>query len=133
MGGGGGTWACGAAAGGGVCGNGAWGVWDVWGVVGAWADGPGEVSGGGAPPVRPPPYSQTISSTVAAPTANPARPAKGTLQLFRSPAMAYSVKWTGVPALTKPATVIASQLVRRTQPCEVVLPMVLGSGVPWMP
>ena len=42
-------------------------------------------------------------------------------------------KRTGVPGFTRLATVIASQLVRRTQPCEAVLPIFSGSGVPWMP
>lgn len=40
---------------------------------------------------------------------------------------------TVTPGLTLSASIQASQLVRRTQPCEAVLPTRCGSGVPWMP
>jgi hypothetical protein len=51
---------------------------------------------------------------------------------YRSPepiACRY-LKSTTVPLLTIFASARASQLVRRTQPCEEVLPMAAGSGVP---
>ena len=41
-------------------------------------------------------------------------------------AMGQGRNRTGVPGFTKPATVVASQLVSRTQPCEVVRPIVRG-------
>src|SRR5450830_145037 len=44
-----------------------------------------------------------------------------------------SCRITGKPGLTTSATLAASQLVRRIQPCDSVLPMLPGSGVPWMP
>ena len=40
---------------------------------------------------------------------------------------------TGVPASTASTSARTSQLVRRTQPLEAVLPTRAGSGVPWMP
>ena len=40
---------------------------------------------------------------------------------------------TLVPLWTIFASACASQLVRWTQPCDWVLPMLCGSGVPWMP
>src|SRR5207248_8329312 len=43
------------------------------------------------------------------------------------------IKSTGVPFLTRRASVSASQLVSRMQPCDCVLPIASGSGVPWMP
>jgi hypothetical protein len=43
------------------------------------------------------------------------------------------MKSTGVPLRTSCASAIASQLVRRMQPCEAVLLILSGSGVPWMP
>src|SRR4029079_4541814 len=49
------------------------------------------------------------------------------------PGLAAHWKRTGVPALTRLATVRTSQLVRRTQPWEAVLPIFSGSGVPWIP
>ena len=39
---------------------------------------------------------------------------------------------TLVPLWTIFASACASQLVRWTQPCDWVLPMLCGSGVPWM-
>lgn len=45
----------------------------------------------------------------------------------------HLVKTTAVPFETSAARRIASQLVRRTQPCDCEWPMVRGSGVPWMP
>src|SRR6185312_6453040 len=42
-------------------------------------------------------------------------------------------KITGVPLWTRLATVSASQLVKRTQPCDAVWPISEGSGDPWMP
>src|SRR6185437_2590078 len=42
-------------------------------------------------------------------------------------------KIAGVPTDTACATAAASQLVKRIQPCDCVLPMVEGSGVPWIP
>ena len=38
-----------------------------------------------------------------------------------------------MPGDTALASSSAVQLVRRMQPCDWVLPIVLGSGVPWMP
>ena len=43
------------------------------------------------------------------------------------------LKITGVPGATSAASRAASQLVRRTQPCDCVCPTFEGSGVPWMP
>jgi hypothetical protein len=40
---------------------------------------------------------------------------------------------TLVPLWTIFASACASQLVRWTQPCDWVLPMLCGLGVPWMP
>src|SRR5262249_48344083 len=40
---------------------------------------------------------------------------------------------TCTPLRTRRARSSASQLVRRTQPCDSVLPILVGSGVPWMP
>ena len=40
---------------------------------------------------------------------------------------------TFMPSRTRPANLRASQLVRRKQPWEPVLPMRSGLGVPWMP
>ena len=45
----------------------------------------------------------------------------------------YSCSKAGMPALTASASASASQLVSRMQPCDCVLPMCEGSGVPWMP
>ena len=45
----------------------------------------------------------------------------------------FSRKLTFTPAFTPLASSSASQLVRRTQPCEETLPTSRGSGVPWMP
>lgn len=45
----------------------------------------------------------------------------------------HSCSNTTTPALIDLATASASQLVRRMQPCDCVLPMLAGSGVPWMP
>ena len=39
----------------------------------------------------------------------------------------------GVPGATACASAAASQLVRRMQPCDWLLPIMEGSGVPWMP
>ena len=47
--------------------------------------------------------------------------------------MRYSAKTTLVPGFTSAASFCASQLVSRTQPCDVVLPTVDGSGVPCSP
>jgi hypothetical protein len=52
----------------------------------------------------------------------------------RSRAGAYrATKATGVPALIARPRRTASQLDIRKQPCEPVLPMLAGAGVPWMP
>ena len=51
----------------------------------------------------------------------------------RSSHRAHSVNDTGTPGSTSPASSSASQLVSRTQPCEPVLSIFVGSGVPWMP
>jgi hypothetical protein len=40
---------------------------------------------------------------------------------------------TRVPFSTVPASSLASQLVRRMQPCDSLLLTFDGSGVPWMP
>ena len=48
-------------------------------------------------------------------------------------AACHSRSSTGVPGPTEAATRSALQLVRRMQPCDWVLPMVEGTGVPWMP
>ena len=40
---------------------------------------------------------------------------------------------TGVPLSNLCASVCASQFVRRTQPCEVAVPIVSGAFVPWIP
>src|SRR5688572_30150858 len=45
----------------------------------------------------------------------------------------HSVNSTLVPLPTIAARRSASQLVRRTQPCDVVWPTEPGSGVPWIP
>ena len=42
----------------------------------------------------------------------------------------HSAKTTLVPGRTSAASFCASQFVRRTQPCEAVLPTDAGSGVP---
>ena len=44
-----------------------------------------------------------------------------------------SLNTTCAPRLTRLARSRASQLVRRMQPCDSVLPTFSGSGVPWMP
>src|SRR5262245_19910515 len=44
-----------------------------------------------------------------------------------------STKFTTVPRCTMPARSSASQLVSRMQPCDSVLPIFSGDGVPWMP
>src|SRR5690242_14244207 len=55
----------------------------------------------------------------------------------RSTASLYELEWstkaTGVPFFTSAAKRSASQLVRRTQPCEAALLTLPGSGVPCMP
>ena len=45
----------------------------------------------------------------------------------------HSAKITFVPGRTIEASFSASQLVSRTQPCDVVFPIVEGSGVPCSP
>lgn len=40
---------------------------------------------------------------------------------------------TGTPFFSRLASSSASQLVSLTQPCEKVLSILLGAGVPWMP
>lgn len=45
----------------------------------------------------------------------------------------YSCNNTTAPRATAFATASTSQLVRRMQPCDCVLAMLAGSGVPWMP
>ena len=37
------------------------------------------------------------------------------------------------PAETDFVSAITSQLVKRIQPCDCVLPIIAGDGVPWMP
>src|SRR5665811_941736 len=46
---------------------------------------------------------------------------------------APSMKATWVPLATRSATRSASQLVRRTHPCDSALDTFPGKGVPWMP
>ena len=67
-----------------------------------------------------------ISPAPAAPTTRPATKA--------APARSrYSWRIAGVPAATMSASSVTSQLVRRMHPCDSVLPMAEGSGVPWIP
>ena len=49
------------------------------------------------------------------------------------PSLPYSTNSTTTPCFTIFASYCASQLVRRTQPFDSVLPIFDGSGVPWMP
>ena len=87
------------------------------------------------------PNCQTIAATTKAPREEAAARAGGegrgwcarVRRAWRCRCHGYSVKTTRVPGLTMPASFSASQLVRRTQPCDSVRPIVDGSGVPWMP
>ena len=85
------------------------------------------------------PNCQTTAATTKAPARKPqpAPAAKVRMVLLRRccrlVARRYSEKTTRVPGLTRPASLSASQLVRRTQPCDCVRPIVDGSGVPWRP
>ena len=45
----------------------------------------------------------------------------------------HPVKDTTMPGCTSFDSSSASQFVSRTQPCEPVLSILVGSGVPWMP
>ena len=54
-------------------------------------------------------------------------------RISRSEGGVRQVNSTRTPGSTAPASSSTSQLVRRTQPCEAVLPTSAGSGVPWMP
>jgi len=47
-------------------------------------------------------------------------------------AESVSKNFTAVPLCTIPASSSASQFVKRMQPCDSVLPILSGSGVPWM-
>ena len=106
------------------------------GAAGASARAPGAGAGGAAvTPLRTSAVEPDDQQHRGRAEREPGEPGQRDRQTFLLPGHGalYSVKWTGVPALTSSETVTASQLVSRTQPWEVVLPIVFGSGVPWMP
>lgn len=78
--------------------------------------------GGGTATIAPDAHNPAAKS--AAPIAKPN--AKAPLVF----AMVYSVRDAGVPGLTIDASSTASQFVSRIHPCDVVWPIVEGSGVP---
>jgi len=45
----------------------------------------------------------------------------------------HSPRIAGMPGVTSFASSVASQFVSRMQPCELVLPIADGTGVPWIP
>jgi hypothetical protein len=81
------------------------------------------LTGGAAATNDPDRHSATASNK--APQAKPN--AKAAAILAR---IVHSFKIAGVPAFTMPANSNASQFVSRMHPCEVVCPIMDGSGVP---